>query len=297
MSCFHPLAAWQLDDGTISFVERRDCRRSLVLPCGQCIGCRLERSRQWAVRCVHEASLYDFSSFVTLTYSELNLSSFSLVYRDFQLFMKRLRRAKAPQMVRFYMAGEYGDQHGRPHFHACLFGCFFPDRVLYRELPSGSNLFTSAELEGYWPHGFSSVGDVTFESAAYIARYCMKKITGAPAKEHYSLVHPDTGEVIDRVPEFNRMSLKPGIGAGWLEKFHAEVYPRDVVRMNGVDMLPPKYYDKKWGSWDALSMEAVAFSRAARGEQFRADTTPERLAVREEVTRARLTMKLRSIPL
>lgn len=296
MSCFHPLDAFQLVDGTVVFSESGDVRRSLVLPCGQCIGCRLERSRQWAVRCVHEASLHDFSSFVTLTYSELNLSSMSLVYRDFQLFMKRLRRARAPQLIRFYMAGEYGDLRQRPHFHACLFGCFFPDRVAFRESPSGSMIYTSAELEGYWPHGFSSVGDVTFESAAYIARYCMKKITGAPAREHYSLLNPDTGEVVDRVPEFNRMSLKPGIGARWLEKFHAEVYPRDVVRMNGVDMLPPKYYDKKWASWDALSMEAVAYSRACRGEQFRADTTPERLAVREEVTRARLSMKLRSIP-
>lgn len=293
MPCFYPVNAWQLDDRRVVFVERGSVLRSLVLACGRCIGCRLERSRQWAVRCVHEASLHDFSSFVTLTYCDSSLSSWSLVYRDFQLFMKRLRRTG--RTVRFYMAGEYGDSFSRPHFHACLFGCFFPDRVFYRDLPSGSRLYRSSELERLWPHGFSSIGDVTFESAAYIARYCMKKITGDAAREHYEYLDPVTGEISQRVPEFNRMSLKPGIGAGWLEKFRDEVYPRDEVRMNGVVMKPPKYYDRKFASWDALEAEAVAFSRVARGEQFASESTPVRLAVREAVTKARLSFKLRSM--
>lgn len=230
---------------------------------------------------------------MTLTYNSDSLSSISLVYRDFQLFMKRLRRAFGP--VRFYMAGEYGETHHRPHFHACLFGIRFPDLQLFRELPSGSKLYTSAILDRIWGLGFTSVGDVTFESAAYIARYCVKKITGAPAEDHYRAVDGETGEVVDRVPEFNRMSLKPGIGAPWLKRFVRDVYPRDSVRVRGVEMKPPAYYDKLFASWDAFEFEAIQFSRVQRGEAFAEETTPARLAVRETVTRARLKFKKRTI--
>lgn len=97
MACFYPLAAWQTDDGDIVFKERGAIKRALTLPCGQCVGCRLERSRQWAVRCMHEASLYDQNAFVTLTYDQDHLpESGSLRYRDFQLFCKRARDKLGP---------------------------------------------------------------------------------------------------------------------------------------------------------------------------------------------------------
>ena len=152
-----------------------------MVPCGQCIGCRLERSRQWAIRCVHEASLHTDNCFITLTYSPDCLpSDGSLNHDDFQKFFKRLRKHIAPKKIRYYMCGEYGEdlqqpsKLGRPHFHACLFGLDFDDKQLYI-VRDDVKLYTSATLEKIWGKGFVTIGDVTFESAAYVARYIAKK--------------------------------------------------------------------------------------------------------------------------
>lgn len=287
MACFKPLQAWQLEGGEVVFVERGRVARALTLPCGQCIGCRLERSRQWAVRCVHESQLHELNSFVTLTYNEESCPT-SLCYRDFQLFMKRLRREQG--RVRFYMCGEYGETFRRPHFHACLFGCHFADRVFYRRVGSGFNLYRSEVLERLWPFGFSSIGDVTFESAAYVARYIVKKVTGAAAAMHYVT---DDGEVLE--PEFTRMSLKPGIGARWYEKFSSEVYPRDYVVVRGVKCKPPRYYDKRYRSAEPVAADFVDLERYLKAGKTVEDNTPARLAVRERVAEARLTFKKRTL--
>ena len=127
------------------------------------------------------------------------------------------------------MCGEYGEDFSRPHYHALLFNCFFPDRKKHSTGDSGSVIYTSEALAKLWPFGFSSIGDVTFESAAYCSRYIMKKVTGDLAESHYETVDLSTGEVSARVPEFNRMSLKPGIGAEWIKRYNKDVYPRDVA--------------------------------------------------------------------
>lgn len=211
------------------------------LSCGRCWACRLEHSRQWAVRCMHEAQLYDENCFITLTYKD---AGFSLVPRDFQLFMKKLRFKYRPREIRYYMCGEYGEIFGRPHFHACLFNFRFPDLKYLKKTDSGSMLYTSEILEKLWEHGMCSVGDVTFESAAYVARYCMKKLTGDGFKKSYGIIDPDSGEVFERTKEFARMSLKPGIGARWLEKYKSDVYPHGKVVVNGREVNPPRYYEK-----------------------------------------------------
>jgi len=187
------------------------------VPCGRCIGCRLEYSRQWAVRCVHEASLYDENSFLTLTYSPENLpSNGSLVKRDLQLFFKRLRKSLPEKKIRYFACGEYGDRNGRPHYHVCLFNHNFRDRYLYT-VRDGVALYRSESLERLWPAGFSTIGDVTFESAAYVARYTMKKFKGDEdeKKKHYEICDSETGEIHDLLPEFAIMSRRPGIGSGW----------------------------------------------------------------------------------
>lgn len=296
MACFHPLSAWQLVDGSIVFAERGNVLRSLTLPCGQCVGCRLERSRQWAVRCFHESQLHDFNSFITLTYDDSHLPpNGSLVYRDFQLFMKLLRKSRAPNPVRFFMCGEYGETFFRPHFHACLFNVFFSDRRLLKRLPSGSNLYRSPELESLWTKGFSSIGDVTFESAAYVARYCLKKVTGPSASSHYTRVDSDTGEIYNITPEFTRMSLKPGIGANWFRRYRSDVFndDKDFVVVRGVKMKPPRYYDNLLKDASDFTSDYVEFMRQQKAQNAAADNTPERLAVREVVTRSRLTFKKR----
>ncbi|MEY3590878.1 MAG: hypothetical protein RLZZ466_1399, partial [Bacteroidota bacterium] len=205
MPCYHPLTAFQCADGSIVFHERRwhNTVKNLSLPCGQCIGCRLERSRQWAMRCMHEAQLHENNCFITLTYDNTHLpSDGSLHYKDFQLFIKRLRKKFGIYRIRYYMAGEYGENFGRPHFHACIFGHDFHDKKLWRRSTSGSMLYRSQDLELLWPLGYSSIGDVNFESAAYVARYIMKKVTGHNSKQHYTQTDSETGEITTRKPEF-----------------------------------------------------------------------------------------------
>jgi hypothetical protein len=301
VACFSPLSAWQTDSGDIVFVERGSIRRALQLACGQCIGCRLERSRQWAVRCLHESQLYEQNCFITLTYDDKHFLP-SLVYKDFQDFMKRFReRFSCFDVVtwrwvpRFFMCGEYGEQFGRPHFHACIFGYDFPDKVLYRTLGSGFKLYRSDLLASLWDVGYSSVGAVSFESAAYVARYICKKVTGPRAVKHYSRVDAGTGECFSVVPEFTHMSLKPGIGRGWIERYLDEVYDNDYVVINGMKCRPPKYYDSYLKEVRPSSFEYLEVPRVANAVLHGPDCTPARLADREVVARARLAFKRRTL--
>jgi hypothetical protein len=297
MACFHPLQAYQTSDGSIIFSERKgDVVRSLSLPCGQCWGCRLERSRQWAVRCMHEASLHEQNCFITLTYDNDHCpSDRSLNYGDFQRFMKRFRKKFKGSTIRFYMAGEYGEKFERPHFHACIFGFNFPDLTLWKRTPSGALIYRSKFLEDLWPFGYSSVGDVTFESAAYVARYVMKKRTGKGIGDHYETTDMETGEIKDRVPEFNRMSLKPGIGANWFKRYHTDIYPHDYVVVNGRETRPPKFYDKKFAEQFPEEFEQLQFQRFVDAVDRFEDNTDERLAVKEQVTIARTRQLSRAI--
>lgn len=295
MACFSPLTAWQTDSGEIVFAERGAIRRELTLPCGQCVGCKLERSRQWAVRIMHEAQMHDYTCFVTLTYSDEFLPDCgSLKYRDFQLFMKKLRK-KLGVPVRFFMCGEYGEKFWRPHFHACLFGACFGDRYPWRRSPAGFQLSRSPLLESIWTQGAAEIGELTFESAAYVARYCMKKITGDMAESHYTRLDVTTGELYPVVPEFCRMSLKPGIGFRWFDKWKADVFPHDYIMVNGMKVKPPRYYDRLLQMVDPFGFDDVGFARLDKALAFVDDCTVDRLRVREIVTRARLSLSRRSM--
>jgi len=241
---------------------------------------------------MHEAHMHESSCFLTLTYDDIHLPHHGqLVYRDFQLFLKRLR--KRAGTLRFYMCGEYGEATWRPHFHSCLFGVSFPDRVHYKDSSSGFPLYTSVLLSSVWGKGLATFGDLTFESAAYVARYCTKVISGDPAEDHYSRLDPDTGEIFSLVPEFGHMSLKPGIGATFLEQFKGDVFPRDHCVVNGMKMPTPKYYRKLLAVRDPVMSDDVAAARAAK--EFTPDDSYERLRVRERVSKARLSLKMRSL--
>jgi len=284
MPCYHPLTAWKLFDGSISFKERGDIVQTLTLPCGQCIGCRLERSRQWAVRCSHEAQLHESNCFITLTYDPASVpAGGTLVYSHFQLFMKRYRKMFPLTKIRFYMSGEYGEDLLRPHYHACIFGHTFSDRVVHKKSDQGFFIYTSNQLSQLWPYGFSTVADFTFETAAYTARYITSKVNGSMAPDHYNSIDLITGELFLRVPEFNKMSLKPGIGALWYEKFHTDVYPHDRVVIRGSVSKPPKYYDRLLERSNPLLLEEIQFKRFQEFAPLSADNSPERLAVKETV--------------
>lgn len=302
MSCYRPLTAYQCADKSVVFDERKgDVVRTLQLPCSRCIGCRLDNSRYWAIRCMHEAQMHTANCFVTLTYRDDAV--WNLEYRDFVLFMKKLRRSldarlcylRSKQRIKFYMCGEYGEQRGRPHFHACLFGFDFSDRKYWCKSPSGALLYRSEELERLWSHGNSTVGDVTFESAAYAARYCTKKVTGAMAVEHYRHVDVETGEVLQREPEFNSMSLRSPVGLRWLERFRSDVYPHGLVVVNGVEVRPPRFYDERFKEAEPEAYEVMLCEREKRAKERFADNSPERLLVKEKVAKAKAAFLKRNL--
>lgn len=268
MRCFHPLTAARLDDGSITFRDDLvPSGRELQLRCGRCIGCRIQRSQGWAVRCMHEASLYKASSFVTFTYDERRLESLSLRYKDFQAFCKKARRKIGP--FRFYVAGEY-TKRWHPHWHAILFGVGFEDRYPWRNSPSGFQLYRSKVLEELWPHGNCEIGDVSLESAGYVAQYAMKKVSGQRAADHYLRVDDRTGEIVALEPELSRMSLRPGIGARWFEKYKSDVFPRDHVRVGNRKLPVPRYYDQLLDRVDeycAIEVETLRQLRSIEGEK------------------------------
>lgn len=204
--------------------------------------------------------------------------------------MKRLRQEVAPTTVRFFMCGEYGDKTRRPHYHACIFGHYFPDRKYWSKGKSGSKNYRSAQLEKLWPFGQSLVGDVNYQSASYIASYIVKKVNGDIAEQHYRYIDPLTGEISQLKPEFCQMSLKPGIGAGWYEKYAQQLENFDHVVINGRPQKPPRYYDKLRRRKDRLSMEEAKAQRefkALTSSSFKENNSPERDAVRIEVLESR----------
>lgn len=230
---------------------------------------------------MHEAQMHKANAFITLTYDEEHFTP-SLNYHDFQLFMLRLRRTMGP--ARFFACGEYGEENFRPHWHAIIFGHTFPNGG-----PISKNAYRSPLLEQLWTDGHSSYGDVTYESAGYVARYAIKKVTGDKADSHYTRLDTSTGELVRVQPELARMSLKPGIGYTWFQKYWREVYEtRDAITTKGGrEIPPPRYYDKLLEETDHELKDEKDLGRYLRSKKFADDLTPDRLAVREKCAAAK----------
>lgn len=258
---------------------------NLRLPCGRCMGCRLERSRQWAVRCLHESKCYEDNCFVTLTYSDDHLPpGGTLVRKHLQDFIMRLRSAIYPHKIRYFYCGEYGSKLSRPHYHICLFNYDFKDKKRLYKTRRGDILYESALLSKLWPFGMSSVGSFTFDSAAYVARYCTKKITGDQAEVHYD----------GKIPEFAGMSLKPGIGAKWFDKYaKTDLIPHNNIVVRGAKCKPPRYYDILWERKDPISFAKAKEERKELGEEIAFDNTAPRLAVKYKILQSKTKVLVR----
>lgn len=272
--------------GRLKFSQHRPPNaRELHIACGQCYGCKMERSRQMAIRCMHESTLHANNSFITLTYADEHLPYRGQLVKDhWQRFIKRLRKKYGPKSARYYMCGEYGTLYGRPHFHACLFGHDWNDKDLYAKNETGDNIYTSKTLERLWGMGLCTTADVTFNSAAYVTRYCMQKRTGPIAEEWYK--RWDELGAYQLEPEFGQPSLKPGLGKHWLDKYSADVYTTDNVITNGHKSRPPTYYDTQYGKLHPDHMAEIKAEREMEAHHRRWDNTPERLRVKEIVARA-----------
>lgn len=289
MPCYKPLMAVIRPrlgrKASVQFLSRSLPPPGVVptpIPCGQCIGCRLERSRQWAVRLMKELKLHDRSSFLTLTYDDDHIHRLpsgkpTLVLEDIQLFMKRLRKHFEPHPLRFFQCGEYGERTGRPHHHMILFGeDFCKDRVAVEDSRSGFSQYESETLSRLWPFGRCVISEVTFESAAYVARYCVKKVTGKGSRFHYS----------GAKPEFITMSRNPGIAARFFDEYKADIYPADIVvpDVGRPASLPPKFFDVLLERVDPSLFELVKKKRV-EGLDFYSDpnSTDTRLDVRRRL--------------
>lgn len=277
---------------------------------------------------MHEKQMRKHSCFLTLT---LKHDQVSLVYEQFQAFMKRLRqtasRARTRSLLRtghargnphllcdwratfglrpktsirlvpnvtFYMGAEYtepkpeeGYPGGRPHYHALIFGLDFTDKKYWGKTPAGSKIYRSPTLEKIWTLGYSSVGELTFESAAYVARYIMKKRTGDGEKYQYKILDLETGEITNKKKEFNQMSRRKGIGSTWIEKYQTDVYTTGKVIVRGHQNNPPRYYDRQFKKIDQQRLEELQYGRYLEQLAQTEHHTPERLAVQEQVAAAK----------
>lgn len=194
--------------GSIDDLRDKGQYRAIV-PCGKCLGCRIDYSREWANRMCIELDDNPKAIFVTLTYNNANLPRSELGYptlnkRDLQLFFKRLRKACSGRRIRYYVAGEYGPKTLRPHYHAIIYGLSltdFDDLVYRGHNELNQPYYTSPRLASIWSHGFILMSDVSYKTCAYVARYVLKK--------HYG---SDRKALDDRVQEFSLCSRKPGIG-------------------------------------------------------------------------------------
>jgi hypothetical protein len=320
MACYYPITCYDLtgkrtEKGKAYIVFKRSeidgPYTTMSIPCGRCIGCRLDKSREWATRCMAEQQTNEekglYSCFITLTYDDEHYNP-SLNKEDFRDFMKRLRSfhkrwkwkpSKAefqprpvdetPSKIRYFHCGEYGDLKGRPHHHACIFGYDFPDKETLEVSESGHTLYTSLALEELWTNGLHSIGDLTWESAAYVARYTTKKVTGELAESYYTQVDEGTGEILRLVPEFCTMSRRPGIGREWLEKYGREVRVNDRITKGGKHNRVPRYFDKELDRTDPEALLEIKRKRISSAKEHEADNTLKRLRDRAKVKTAQVS--------
>ena len=291
MTCYHPIKAFiiwpenslepkflfESVDKEYTIYHHKKITDYMLLPCGKCIGCQMDRSRDWANRMVLELESHECASFITLTYSDEYLPYSDIAdengefhptlrKKDFQDFMKRLRKQIAPVKIRFFSCGEYGEKHKRPHYHAIIFGFDFPDKVPH-EIKEGYITYRSPLLERVWSDpvthetkGFCLVADVNWNTCAYVSRYCTKKI--APGHNIYY-------QTLGIEPEFNTMSRRPGIGRQWYEENKEELYiksdsddvkvPKIILANNkgGLVSSPPKYFDRLFQSEHPDEMQEI----------------------------------------
>lgn len=311
MPCYHPLTGYRSkfrnESGKRSIVFNTQdgfIDRPVEVPCGRCIGCRLEYSRQWAVRCMHEAQTHEENCFITLTFDNDNLpADHSIRKEHLQKFFKRLRK-NTNQKLRYFACGEYGDKNNRPHYHAVIFGYDFPDKILHTKTKAGHVLFRSETLEKAWPYGFSLIGNVSFESCAYVARYVMKKrkgdddipdpITGKTNKEYYMIADDETGECHHIEPEFCLMSRRPGLGRGWLERYKTDTN-KDYITVDYNKQKLPKYYDTILEQENEIEFEIRKRKRKKEAKKRKEDNTPDRLVTKEYIKKIQFNQLIRDL--
>lgn len=291
MSCTTPLQAWKpySSEASKSLYFGKNAPvgepcKEIKINCRQCLGCRKAYTIEWSSRMMHEASLFENNQFITLTYDEENLPiNLSLVYRDYQLFMKRLRK-RFGSKIRFVMCGEYGELNKRPHYHGILFNLELQDLELFSN-KQDNKLYTSEALKKIWGKGFVTIGAVNLTTCKYVASYMLKELNTKDWANKYDLIDSETGEIIEREKPFKHSSNRPGIGKAWFDKYQSDVFPSDFVIINGKKIPSPNYYFRLLEKLDEIEHAKIKLIREKnmQTKQFKENTTPERLETRTKI--------------
>lgn len=297
---------------------------AIPLPCGNCQSCRLAKAKHWAFRCVCETQMHQQSHLLTLTYSPEHLPrDLSLDKSHWQKFIRAVRdkyRDTNPR-IRFFMCGEYGDAVyennyiARPHYHALIFNFDFPDKEYLYTHRSGDKIFDSESCKKLWGKGSIEIGSINEKSAAYVARYCLKKINGtqnlktkdpATGLLPYERWNPFTTEKNMVIPEFTQMSLRPGIGADWYHKFKKSIYPSGQRYLGHFAGFPgdpkknmfsktPPYFDKLLEKERPDMMEFISDKRKQFAIDHAENFTPDRLRSKAIIVQQRVQQYQRKL--
>lgn len=225
-----------------------------MLPCGKCLDCRLAYARDWANRCIVESFEFHYNYFLTITYdnafirnavdkSSGEVLDYATLFKpDIVQFLKSLRlrwsRKYDHENIRFFVAGEYGDRTMRPHYHMIVFNLPIFDLKEYKRSPLGHIYYTSDELNKVWHKGYIIIGELTRESAAYTARYCLKKLKDASFSY----------EKLNLIPEFTNCSRRPGIGRNFYDDNKEKIFKQGFVSVcdgrEGFRFYPGRYYKR-----------------------------------------------------
>ncbi len=310
MACYSPLKGFKNTSGALVFKRSSNTVGKMEVACGQCLGCRVDRTLMWAMRITHEACMHEYDQgncFVTFTYRSKDEctakqiknghhipADYSLNYYHFRDFIKRLRR-HFPQKIRYFHCGEYGEENLRPHYHACLFNCSFDDQFVYQQ-EQGITTYESETLSNLWPFGFCTIGELNFETASYTAGYILKKINGNQALDTY-LRNDEYGVAFWVKSPYTTMSLKPGIGAEFYEKFKTDFFPSDESPIPGKGIIKkvPRYYTELLQHSDAGLHRQIKDARQVFIRDHREDFTPERLMDKYTCARARQSQQQRAL--
>lgn len=245
------------------------------IPCGNCVGCRLDYSRDWAARCsLEQLALQDrvgkdakeLAWFITLTYDDEHLphedmyDNPTLNYKHLQDFWKRLRRYAEyhglGDNIRYYAAGEYGEKYSRPHYHAVVFGLCIPDLKPWAKNELNDQLYLSEMIADLWNHGFVTIGEFSWKTGAYVARYVMKKYKGKETIWY---------DVKNVEYEKAMMSRRPGLAFDYFESHAEEIYKHDKIQLvDGQKITPPKYFDSLYAEVNPGRLAEVKQARSER---------------------------------
>lgn len=280
------------------------------IPCGKCYACKLNYSAQWATRLTLEAKDHENNYFITLTYDDDHIVQPNVITDGTEIykndgtwngtlvkahpsnFIRRLReyfrRKGFKEKIIYYYCGEYGGETKRPHYHLILLNCPLDIKEFYDfHMDKKHKMhWKSKEIERYWNKGIVDIAEVEWSSCAYVARYCMKKLTdsGEP-KEYYTM---------GKIPEFVRMSTHPAIGSKYYNEHKHDIYKNDELIMRTVkgnvgSVKPPKAWDKKFKEEFPNKWKEIQESRLEAAE--RARKMKERLTATTDKKQLEFAMK------